>query len=270
MHASKLNDRGGINLQEIKILNLVPVIQSDCLSCEDAEIRIALDKTLQKQTKGLVRLDSVFVDKGSTALECAYELAVSLPYIMEKAKWSERNGYSAVLLDCFMDPGLDECRELLDIPVIGACQSACSLAARLAGQFSVLMTTDSVERSISNLLVKYGMGDFYKPCDALDIPVLDLYTDRKKVVERAVEVGMKAIKRSKAKALVLGCTCMSDLVEPISAALAERGYPVLVIDPLRAAVYDAVACVLMGVSQSRLAYQLQVNKKKIYVDFNIL
>ena len=256
-------------MKEIKILNLIPIIKTDSLAPEDTEARIRMNQFLQEQTNGLVRLDSVFIDKGSSALESAYHVAVSVPYIMAKAKWAEKNGYDAVVLDCFMDPGLDECREILRIPVLGACQSACSLAMRLAGRFSVMMTTESCERGISDLLRKYHAAGNNVPAEALNIRVLDLYQNPQAVIERVVELGMECVRRGKVRALILGCTSMSDYTKPISEALAERGCDILVIDPWRAAVYDAVACVLMGVSQSKLAYQL-VSGNEERLDFEIL
>ena len=39
----------------------------------------------------------------------------------QKVKWAEEKKYDAVIIDCFIDVALDAARELVNIPVVGAC-----------------------------------------------------------------------------------------------------------------------------------------------------
>src|SRR5688572_9120581 len=57
-------------------------------------------------------------------IESAYEEYLLAPWTMEMAVEAERRGYDAVITGCFADPGVDGCRELVRIPVIGPGEAA--------------------------------------------------------------------------------------------------------------------------------------------------
>ena len=134
-------------MKPIKIFDIFPDIYSKGVDAEMQD-RTALSKELHDRTNGLIQLDFGCIEKGSDSIECFYDSAMAIPYILQKAKWAQNEGYDAVLLDCFMDPGLGECREYLTMPSFGVCQSACNLAVRLGGEFSVIGILDDMDRGI--------------------------------------------------------------------------------------------------------------------------
>jgi len=249
-------------MKQIKILDIFPDIYTVGLE-KEMEDRKKVREELLKSTNGLVVLDSLFVEKGSDSIECLYDAAMAVPYIVKLAKWGQENGYHAALLDCFMDPGLDECREMFEMPIFGVCQSACNLAVRLGGEFSVIGILEDMDRCIKQNLAKYGIWQQLKSIPVVDVPVLDLHSHVGEVVERIIEAGYSAVKHDKAKSLVFGCTGLSPLVEPVMDGLAAKGVCVPVIEPFRAALYDAISCVMMGVSHSKEAYRPVRDKKRI-------
>lgn len=241
-------------MRNIKILNLLPVIYTEGLANETND-RVKLRETILKDTNNLVTLDTVFVERGLSSIEGSYDVGMAVPYIIEKAKWGQENGYNAIILDCFMDPGLDECREALDIPVFGACQSACSLAIRLGGEFSVIGILDDMDRCIKQNLSKYGMIDRLKSIPVIDIEVLNIQYNTEDIVKKVIETSKKIVKEDKAKIMVLGCTGLAPLVDSMEAELKKIGIHAPIIEPFRAALYDAISCVLMGVTHSKEAYR---------------
>ena len=68
------------------------------------------------------------------------DVAVAAPEIVQMALQAQADGFDAVCLYCFSDPGLSACRELLQIPVVGGAQASLALAAQLGHRFSVLTT----------------------------------------------------------------------------------------------------------------------------------
>jgi Asp/Glu/hydantoin racemase len=44
----------------------------------------------------------------------------AIPKIIDVAKEFEKEGADALLISCAADPGVEECRELVSIPVVGA------------------------------------------------------------------------------------------------------------------------------------------------------
>ncbi|MEA4962960.1 aspartate/glutamate racemase family protein [Lutispora sp.] len=241
-------------MRNIKILNLLPVVYTEGLENETDD-RIKLREKIFKDTNNLVILDTVFVEKGFSSIEGSYDVGMSIPYIVEKANWGQENGYNAIILDCFMDPGLDECRETLEIPVFGACQSACSLAIRMGGEFSVIGILDDMDRCIKQNLSKYGMIDRLRSIPVISTEVLNIQYNTAGIIKKVVETSKKIVKEDKAKAIVLGCTGLAPLVDTMQAELKKINIHAPIIEPFRAALYDAISCVLMGVSHSKEAYR---------------
>lgn len=186
----------------------------------------------------------------------------------QKVKWAEEKKYDAVIIDCFIDVALDAARELVNIPVVGACQSSCSLAARMGGNFSIISVLRDIDRTIRANLAKYGLIYNLVSIPVVDISVLDLQKNFDQVVEKILDLAKRNILEEGAHTLVFGCTGMSPVIDQVKRQFESMSIKVPVIEPLRAAVCDAINCVLMGVSQSKKAYRPIRSKKRI-VDWKI-
>ena len=248
----KLKD-GGIPLKTGKILNIVPIAKSEALEAAVEEKR-AYCRQIEEETNGLVFLETRVIEDGSTSMGSAYDAAFSLPYVLKLAQEAQNEGFDAVILDCFTDVALAECRELLQIPVIGPCQAACLLAMQLGGDFSIVCILENLERSIRENLARYGIPNALASIPMLDIPISDFHLNQETLINRIVDLGYRAVKEHQAKALVLGCTGLFTVTEPVSVALKEKGIEVPVIEPFRTAVFDAISCVMMGISHSKAAF----------------
>ena len=238
----------------IKIVDLVPIIYTEGIKLA-IEDRKSIAKKLEEETNGLVKMDVVTLDKGTASIESAYDEFVNAPYILQKVKWAEDNGYDAVVIDCFGDPALDPAREIVSIPVVGANHSACFLATQIAGRFSIINILPETEPLIRHLLAKYGLLQHLASIETIHVPVLELEKEPEKTVEKIVNASKKAYKEHSAYAIVLGCTGMSALAEAAQKKLREEKIEIPIIEPLRAAIYTAISWVLMGMTHSREAYK---------------
>jgi len=251
--------------KRIKILDLFPDIWMEGFK-EDLADRQNLSRQIEEATNGLVKLETVFVDKGSSSIENMYDDAIVAPYILQKVKWAEKNGFDAVVIDCFLDPALDAARELVQIPIFGACQSSTSLAVRLGGRFSVIGILEDMDRAIRGNIAKYGLSEKLISIPVINVSVLDIAKKHEEVVKIAVETIEKAIRIDGAYSVVFGCTGMSPIVDSVQEQLSNKGINIPVIEPLRAAVYDAIASTMMGVSHSKVAYR-SIREKYRVLDF---
>src|SRR5262245_19299507 len=68
---------------------------------------------------------------GPASIESEYEAALVVPELAERVRRAQQEGWSAVIVGCFSDPGLDALRELVAMPIIGPGASAMHLAAQL-------------------------------------------------------------------------------------------------------------------------------------------
>ena len=59
------------------------------------------------------------VPEGPASIESMYEEYLSIPATARRAVELEQEGWEALILGCYGDPGLDALRELVSIPVVG-------------------------------------------------------------------------------------------------------------------------------------------------------
>ena len=191
-------------MRKIKLLSIVPDIDTEGIEVSVNDRKV-LAQQLDTELGGLVQLETRIVEGGSESIECFYDSALAAPYILKAAAQGERDGFDAIVMDCFLDPALSECRELVRIPVV-------------------------------------------------NMPVVALHDDEAMLAEKTIEAAYKAVKEDGARAVIFGCTGMCTVQQAVAEGLKKRGVDIPVIEPYRAALYDAIACALQGVSHSKYAY----------------
>ena len=76
----------------------------------------------------------------------------AIPKIVAAAKKAEAAGVKALLISCAADPGVEECRQALSIPVIGAGSAASGIGLALGRRVGVLNLTGPTPPAITKLL----------------------------------------------------------------------------------------------------------------------
>ncbi|MGI6854537.1 aspartate/glutamate racemase family protein [Mesorhizobium sp. 1B3] len=191
------------------------------------------------------------VPEGPASIESAYEEALCVPATIELLMKCEREGFDAAIIGCFGDPGLEAARELVNIPVVGPCESSLLLASGLGHKFSVLTIFDSMVAGQELLAYKAGVLAKLASVRATGIPVLELMKDPEKTKVRLVQVARACVEEDRADAFLFGCMTMSflNMAEEISAAV---GAPA--VNAAKAALKSAEALVSMGLAHSKKAY----------------
>ncbi|MCV7421593.1 aspartate/glutamate racemase family protein [Mycobacterium yunnanensis] len=145
----------------------------------------------------------------------------------------------AYVIACFGDPGLEQVRTTVDVPVLGIAQAAMHAAALSAGSFSVVTSMSAT------VPTAWTLAKTYTPSQCLgvyatDIPVLRIDSDPT-TVGPIGDLCETALAQDASGSIVLGCAAMA----PFAAPLAERlGVPV--VDGVVAATLLAEALVRMG------------------------
>jgi allantoin racemase len=178
---------------------------------------------------------------GPVSIEGRYDEAFCVPGLLEEARRGVDGGADAVVVACFDDPGLDACRELVGVPVIGICEAAMAAASMVGHGFSVVTTLPRAIPVIEDLAFRYGFERKCRRVRAADIPVLALEDDPGAAQAKVRAEVLAAIAEDGAEAVLLGCAGMTDLAEALTR---ETGVPV--IDGVRAAVKFAEALVGLG------------------------
>lgn len=211
------------------------------------------------QASSHAQLHVVSIDKGPVSIECRYDEAVAIPYILKKVK-EIKDKADAIVINCFCDPGVDAAREITNVPIIGPGASAMALAQLLGHNFSVVTVLSRLAPIFKELASKLGITKLIS-VRAVNIPVLELGNSGK-TIEKLVEESVKAIELDGAHVIVLGCTGMLGLAEQLKHELTKQGYSIPVLDPLIISLKLAESLVDMKTSQSRLTYPMPPEKER--------
>jgi len=179
-------------------------------------------------------------DSGTNHLEYEFYEHLAIHNVIEKTVNAEREGFDAVVIGCFYDPGLREARELVEIPVVGVCEASLHVASMLsAGKFSVLVGRRKWIPKMADTASNYGFDNRIASWRVLDLTVPDMH-DLEKTQAAILREARGAVEEDMAECVVLGCTGMAG-----QAMRAQEEYGVPVLDP-----------VLMGVKVAELSATL--------------
>jgi allantoin racemase len=209
----------------------------------------------------------VCLEHGPASIETDYDVAVAAPDILRNVLLAEHEGMDAVIIDCMCDPGLYAARELVSIPVVGPSQSSMYLAAMLADRFSVIGLLERDKQIFHNIWRLYDLMGRGASVRVIDMTVLELRDDKEELIKVMVAQGALAISEDQAHALVLGCTGMGGLADPVQQGLAEMGYiGVPVIDPTGVALKQAESLVALKLCHSKQTFPDTLKKKIVGYD----
>lgn len=201
------------------------------------------DKSKREYIRGLklprdVEVEFYSLQKGPRMVETlADEISAAHHLIKEIIPYMEKNDdIDAIVINCFADPGLHPLREILDIPILGAGESAwllaCSLGHRI-GHISIL------NNSLPHAHMKLGqMGLTQRLAASMPIEtgVLSLATDTDKTIDAIKTCAMDLIDNHAADVIVLGCTGMNHLIKPL-----REKIPAPVVEATEAGLWFAIA-----------------------------
>lgn len=76
---------------------------------------------------------------------------------------AEKEGYDAVAIGCSYDVGLDEGREMLNIPVVGLAHTNLHMASMLGELFAVVTTEPHFAEKYRQMIIRYGLQAKHMP-----------------------------------------------------------------------------------------------------------
>jgi allantoin racemase len=125
---------------------------------------------------------------------------IAVPKVVKLGREMEKEDLKALVISCADDPGLDELREIVRIPVIGAGSAAASLAISLGDKIGVLTLTEGTPEAVRKILGRSLLAEA-KP-DGVTT-TLDLLREerRAQLISTA-----KELKRKGADVILLSCT----------------------------------------------------------------
>ena len=87
-----------------------------------------LDEVMPFYRPDLIITQSL-IKMGPASIESEFDEAICIPGTIRRAIDAEKDGAHAIIIDCMGDPGLQACREVVKIPVVGPSQAAMHVGA---------------------------------------------------------------------------------------------------------------------------------------------
>ena len=181
-------------------------------------------------------LEVICPDKGPETIESAYDEAFAIPPTLDLVKKANAEGYDAIILACFSDPGLEAAKEISIIPVLGIEESSLHMAAMLGARFTIVTPRRERIPSKKEHVHIRGLNHFLASVRSLDLSVAETDANPEKTKERIFEVARQAVEADGAEVIILGCGGMAGYSDEM-----EDKLNIKVIDPTAVALKIAEA-----------------------------
>lgn len=143
-------------------------------------------------------VDSAYCPGAPSSIRTVKDADQAAPFVTEKVKWAEQQGYDAVIINCMLDPGLQAAKAAARIPVIGI-REANSIIARMIGSNPATIYPDEID-------------------------ILNLNSDPEKTYADLLAIGRQKIINQGADVLLPNCAYLGGLAQRLQE---ELNVPVL-------------------------------------------
>ena len=193
----------------MRILVIIPIT-----GINDAQIAERM-KFLRSVARPDTTLEYLQIKEGPPAIECSVDHLQASAEVIKYVQQAEADGYDALISWCGGDPGVEEARTLVDIPVVGPGEAMHLIASsmgkkvgRIHHPLPVLNLRDNLELTYKlteeaiQMAVEEGYDSFYLDClgmfgmgrplrEKTGLPVIDGGEASVALAEISVSLGLK-------------------------------------------------------------------------------
>ncbi|MBV7484073.1 aspartate/glutamate racemase family protein [Bordetella sp. BOR01] len=193
----------------------------------------------------------------SEVLKYPYMAAMTEQFILDNALRAEAEGYDVFAIGSVQDPGLEQARALVDIPVVGYGESAMHFACCLSTRFAVLVFEKGFDQMMDLRIQRLGLASRALPTVVVDADFEQVsrgLTEGEKIVSAFTRAARRAIEDG-AEAIIPGQLYLSEAI--VRAGL-TRIDEAPIIDGLSANLKMAEAMAdlkSLGIGVTRRGYQ---------------
>lgn len=141
-----------------------------------------------------------------------YMISLHKQFILDNALRAQAQGFDVFAIGSLQDPGLEEARSLLDIPVVGYGEAAMHFSCLMASRFAVLVFQPGFDQMMDRRIGELGLRERAIPTVLVDAAFADVgrgLKDPAELVERFTAAARIAIARG-AEAVIPGQLYLSE------------------------------------------------------------
>lgn len=151
----------------------------------------------------------------------AADTAIAYPTLLNRVdvaarvvSLAEDTGVDAVFVACSGDPGVDEARTLVDIPVVGPMEATIGLACGYGRRFGVVTVYDLTwDAHMKDMVDQYGISSRFVGTRRLDTPTPVIFTkgfeDPEVVGKEIAAKALELVEQEGAEAILMGSAGLS-------------------------------------------------------------
>lgn len=121
------------------------------------------------------------------AIRHRWVAAVQQLQVADAALVAQEEGFHAMAVGCFFDPGLREARSLVDIPVVSLGESCALTACSLGRRFGMVTLCADQSEDYSDMIAAYGLARRFAGAVALDPAIDEFALEADEDVARSIE-----------------------------------------------------------------------------------
>ncbi|MDX1523184.1 MAG: aspartate/glutamate racemase family protein [Anaerolineae bacterium] len=167
-----------------------------------------------------------------TSLDTAAACRASDRYVYEEAMRTDPARYDAILLDCVLDPALDELERDAPVPTYGMLKLTAGFLISLGHEFAAVTRNQVIGDELQARLEHYGMADKFHRLIVLDLSFADITDDSR--WNASIGGALDQLEGSNTRSLINGCSAVD--------VHRDEKHRAAVVDP------TALALTLLGVA----------------------
>ena len=186
------------------------------------------------------------IKEGPKVIESEYDREYAAHHVVNEAVRADKEGFDAIIINCFDDPGLNAAREVCNTLVLGIGETSIITALLLGYRVAIISTGLNAKLLYYRRAIELGVEKRVVYTGGIDIGVLDLRRDEEKVLKLLINEGGKAVTAYGADVIVLGCGGFIGMASRLSE---ELGVPV--VDPTETTFKVAESLAQLGIKHSK-------------------
>ncbi|MED7819029.1 MULTISPECIES: aspartate/glutamate racemase family protein [unclassified Francisella] len=248
---------------KIRIITAFPVNEQNPTRTIDDIIHLESDS---------IELSISYNQCGAEYFNSDVEQFLSIGGVALEAQKAEKEGIDAVVIESGGDTGIEACRELVKIPVIGLSDVAFRVAGMLGRKFGLITADDWQGYATERVIHKYGLANKY--CGEFkSIKSLPFWVDGEKntsVLDKAYQAATVIIEKYNIDTIVFSGSYFFGFSEKLKDLLFKNGVgDIVIIEQMPLAINFAEAIVKSKLLHSKKIYASPKIQTNIHGYLNI-
>jgi len=192
--------------------------------------------------------------EGPQSIEYEYDRDIATPYVIEEVIKANKEGFNAIIINCFDDPGVEAAREISNVLVLGIGETSIIVSLTLGYRIAIISIGKHSNSVYYKKAITLGIKDRIAYVSGIDINILDIRKNVDKVKQMLLNEIEKAISDYGAEVIVLGCSGLIGLAEELS-----RIVCVPIIDPTLITIKIAEALIKLSIKHNKILGNINFN-----------